>query len=248
MPIEPTSETPQSQTAPQTEPQTAPEDAPQPKPGLPLWVTVPLLVVAAVALTVSATRVFRSAPPRPTPMASRITIPPEAGIAVPDFSLVDMNGTPIDATLLDGHYTVMDFFFTNCPFACPGMAQQMARVQSATRGSELRLLSVSVDGDNDTPAVVRAYADRIGADPRRWTLATGDPAVVADLCRNGLKLALSVDPARTIPLEGGATMANIEHPTRLILVGPDRRVLAMASYLIDEEVDEMIEMIRRLAV
>jgi len=36
-----------------------------------------------------------------------------------------------------------------------------------------------VDPQNDTPEVLRDFASRIGADPKRWKFLTGDPKAVA---------------------------------------------------------------------
>ena len=176
-----------------------------------------------------------------------IAVPEDAGIVVPPFEFTDMNGSTITEDYLDGRYTVMDFFFTHCPFACPGMAAQMKRVQAETRGTGVQMLSISVDGERDTPDRIRRYAEGLGADPARWRFATGNPRRVAEFCRDGLKFAISVDKSTLIPLPEGDSMANIQHPTRLILIGPDRRMLATASYTIDEEVDQLIEFASRLA-
>jgi len=44
-------------------------------------------------------------------------------------------------------------------------------------------LSVSFDGANDTPALLKAYGERYNADPRRWSFWTGPPEQVAELAR-----------------------------------------------------------------
>jgi cytochrome oxidase Cu insertion factor (SCO1/SenC/PrrC family) len=42
-----------------------------------------------------------------------------------------------------------------------------------------RLLAVTVDPKNDTVPVLRDFATRIGADPKRWKFLTGEPKAVA---------------------------------------------------------------------
>lgn len=166
---------------------------------------------------------------------------PYAEFFVPEFTLTDRHGEPITHGVLDGHYTVVDFFFTSCPLICPAMNAEMQRVQEATKGTALRLLSVSIDGDLDTPAVLDRYATAHNADPDRWRFATGDPAVVAGLVRTGLKFAVGTPEIE--PVTGGR---NIDHPSRLILVGPDRRVVGLYRYDDPEEVEALIKLVRSL--
>lgn len=162
---------------------------------------------------------------------------------VDSFNLIDQTGTPADQTILDGRYTVLDFIFTNCPIYCPAMGQVMQRVQ---RDTHARLLSISVDGTNDTPEVLAAYAESLGAAPERWTFLTGDPDAVHALCEDQLKLGISVNPNHPLTLPNGDTMDFIDHPTRLVLIGPDRQVLGMYSYARPEEIDRLVARLRRL--
>ena len=153
---------------------------------------------------------------------------------VPEFELIDRNGDTITHEALDGQYTVVDFFFTSCPLWCPGMTQSMWQVQQATYGTDLRLMSISIDGEVDTPEAIDGYATRYRCDEDRWDYVTGDPEVVADLVKDGLKFDLG-DPNET---EDSGRLIN--HPTRLILLGPDRRVIGLYRYDDPDEVDELI--------
>ncbi|MEZ6243436.1 MAG: SCO family protein [Phycisphaerales bacterium] len=166
---------------------------------------------------------------------------------LPDFQLTDQDGRAIDQSVLDGRYTVVDFFFTTCPLACPGMNSQMQRVQGETQGSKIRLLSISVSGDYDSPAVLTAYAEKMAADPDRWRFLTGDPKYVARLVYEGLKFEVAPDDSFEIKLPGGGTMFNVQHPTKLLLIGPDHHVVAMASYQSPEDVTALIELAKRKA-
>lgn len=166
---------------------------------------------------------------------------PYADFYIPDFTLTDRKGQPITQEVLDGHYTVVDFFFTSCPLICPAMNAEMQRVQEATRGTKLRMLSLSIDGGLDTPDVIDRYATDHDAEPDRWRFATGDPAVVADLALRGLKFLVgSPEPD---PKTGAR---NINHPSRLILVGPDRHVVGLYRYDDPDEVAELIEKAKTL--
>lgn len=152
---------------------------------------------------------------------------------IPEFSLTDRSGETVTHAALDGELTVVDFFFTSCPLYCPGMTTAMRRVQEETEGTDLRFMSISIDGDIDTPDVIDAYATRYGADPDRWAFLTGDPADVARIVSEGLRFDLG-DPST----EDEGRLIN--HPTRLILLGPDRRVLGLYRYNDEGEVDQLI--------
>jgi cytochrome oxidase Cu insertion factor (SCO1/SenC/PrrC family) len=167
---------------------------------------------------------------------------PYADFFVPEFELTDRNGRPITHESLDGRYTVLDFFFTSCPLWCPGMSTAMAKVQNETAGTGAQLMSISIDGDLDTPEIIDRYASGYGADPERWRFATGDPDLVAEIVRGGLKF--EIGESAPDPNTGGRV---INHPTRLILVGPDRRVVGLYRYDDPEEVDALIAKVKELA-
>lgn len=166
---------------------------------------------------------------------------PYAGFSIPEFALTDRNNQPIDQTVLDHRFTVVDFFFTDCPLYCPVMTSEMRRVQEATKGSDLQLLSISIDGENDTPERIDDYAKAFDAEPDRWRFATGDPDLVADLVLKGLKFHIR---GREETLAAGETQ--LEHPTKLILIGPDRTVIGLYTYNNPDEIDELIETARKL--
>jgi len=166
---------------------------------------------------------------------------PYAGFNIPEFILTDRYNEPIDQTVLDNRFTVVDFFFTDCPLYCPMMTSEMRRVQQATRGTDLQLLSISIDGENDTPERIDTYAKAFDAEPDRWRFATGDPDLVANLVLDGLKFHIR---GRAATLAAGESQ--LEHPTKLILIGPDRTVIGLYTYNNPDEIDELIETARKL--
>jgi cytochrome oxidase Cu insertion factor (SCO1/SenC/PrrC family) len=202
---------------------------------------LPVVVAALLALVGAALVVRLGAGPDP-----RVPDPGYGSFEVTGFDLIDQDGEPVDESILEGRFTVMDFFFTNCPIYCPVMGQTMRRVQDATEGTGIRLLSVSVDGERDTPGVISAYGSSLGADPERWRFVTGDPAEVKRLAEEQLKLGLEPDPSRRVELGDGSSMDFIDHPTRLVLIGPERRVLGMYSYASEDEIELLIERLRAI--
>ena len=152
------------------------------------------------------------------------------GYVVPEFELVDHDDQLVDQTILEGRVTILAFMFTHCPFACPGLTGQMLTLQSALAGTGVRFLNISVDPDHDTPEVLRAYGERAGADFSRWRYLTGPAEVTRSIVRDSLNFHVGLDESRPIPLAEGTSMANINHPSHLILVGPDRQLLGIYLY------------------
>jgi protein SCO1/2 len=110
---------------------------------------------------------------------------------VPPVALVDQSGAPFDAHRFDGHPTIVNFIFTSCPTICPTLTAKMRGLQTKTDGTPVRLVSVSVDPENDTPGVLRAYGTRFGADFARWSFATGPREALETAVVEGFKVEMS---------------------------------------------------------
>lgn len=106
--------------------------------------------------------------------------------AVPEFSLTDQNGQTMTNDDLRGKIWIADFIFTRCKGPCPLMTARMLEMQRAlTKTPEVKLVSVTVDPEYDTPEVLKAYAEANHADPDRWKFLTGDKAVIEKLVTEG---------------------------------------------------------------
>ncbi len=132
--------------------------------------------------------------------------------SVPEFHLTNQNGQPFGSDQLKGKIWIADFVFTTCPGPCPMISSRMSELQKPLENTDVHLVSVSVDPKHDTPAVLRGYAEKLHAQPRRWDFLTGSQAAIYDLSRNGFKLAID---------DGQGENGTPVHSTRVILV--DRR-------------------------
>lgn len=166
---------------------------------------------------------------------------PYARFAVADFELTDQDGKPADQTIFDGRVTVLTFFYTSCPDPCPFITRAMADVQERTKGTKVRFASVSVDGEHDTPERIRAYGTGYGADFARWVWLTGDPAVVGSVVSDSISFKVHDSADLTVMRSDGTKMAQILHPTRLILVGPDRHVLGLYAYNDPDAIEQLVK-------
>lgn len=95
-----------------------------------------------------------------------------ADYAIPDVTLVDQDGAAfrLAAELGRPGPVVLQFIFTTCATVCPALSGTLAAAQGGLPG--VRLLSISIDPEEDTPARLAEYARRFGAGPR-WRLLTG---------------------------------------------------------------------------
>jgi protein SCO1/2 len=99
-----------------------------------------------------------------------------ANYKVPDAPMVRMDGAKVKfgADIDDARPVVLNFIYTTCTAICPVMTQTFAEVQTKL-GSErdkVRMVSVSIDPEQDTPARLREYAKQYKAGPQ-WQFYTG---------------------------------------------------------------------------
>ncbi len=111
----------------------------------------------------------------------------------PRFSLVDQADAPFDSADLQGRIVVANFVYTTCTDICLLSTAKMREIQERLKqrglfGSQVVLLSFSVDPVRDTPAVLAAYAERFHADPQGWRFLTGDRDLVRHLLHDGFKV------------------------------------------------------------
>ena len=101
----------------------------------------------------------------------------EHDYALPDLSVVTMDGTR--TTLLEelnsGKPVMVNFIFTTCTTICPVMSASFSNVQEklGEESAQVRMVSVSIDPEHDTPERLREYAKRFDAGPQ-WHFLTGD--------------------------------------------------------------------------
>ena len=160
---------------------------------------------------------------------------------LPAFDLIERRQVPLRLDDLRGKVWVADFMYTSCVEVCPLQSAEMARLQAAFAAHpDLRLVSISVDPERDTPAVLSAYADKFQADPERWLFATGEPEAVARLAQEGFRLSA----ASYVAGDGGADYTFI-HSNRFVLVDRQGRI---RGYYRSTDPDDLMRLRRDLTV
>ena len=139
------------------------------------------LLFAAIFLGTSTTPTFAyqghhhaAAPQTPDPAVLHRTRGP---FLLPDVQLIDRHGRPFDLRRqLQGHSLVLQFIFTSCTTICPVLSAALAAAQDdlARLDPGVRLVSISIDPEHDTPEVLAAFARDLGAGPH-WRFLTGSP-------------------------------------------------------------------------
>jgi protein SCO1/2 len=112
----------------------------------------------------------------PKPPSNKVS----TGEKMPSFSLVDQTGKTVSLSDFAGKVVVVDFIYTRCPLpdVCPRLSATFASVSKKLPGVEF--LSITVDPQYDTPAVLSDYARRWQAG-ESWRFLTGTPEQIQEV-------------------------------------------------------------------
>lgn len=135
---------------------------------------------------------------------------------VPDFALMQSDGTALSAKELQGRWTIVFFGFTHCPDVCPTTLSELALVQKQWAGvdpaARPQVLFVSVDPERDTPEKTGEYAAYFHPD----TLAATLPEPALQAFANSLGMVYM----KVATEAGDYTM---DHSTALVVLDPRGR-------------------------
>jgi protein SCO1/2 len=107
-----------------------------------------------------------------------------------DYPFTNELGQAVTLHSFEGQALAMTFFFTRCPIPdfCPRLSKNFAEASHqlsamAQAPTNWHFLSVSFDPAFDTPAVLRAYAEKYQYDPAHWSFLTGPKDKIAELAK-----------------------------------------------------------------
>lgn len=107
----------------------------------------------------------------------------------PSFKLTDQNNQTITEANYKGKVYVLEFFFSTCPSICPIMNKNMATLQEAYGSNpNFGIASISINPENDTPAVLKEHAKKVGVTIKNWHLLTGDKKYIFELSNKGFNI------------------------------------------------------------
>lgn len=148
-----------------------------------------------------------------------------------DFALQNQEGKTVTRADLDGKIFVANFFFASCPSICPKMNGNFRKVQEAFKGSdEVRMLSYSVDPENDSVPALKAYSEKMVADNALWWFLTGSKDSIYNLARESF----------LVPAAAGKTPKDFFHSEQLILVDKEKRIRGLYDGMDPISVDTLI--------
>ncbi len=158
---------------------------------------------------------------------------------LPPFSLVERSGERVSLDALKGKVWLADFIFTNCPDICPLLNHRIVGIQEEllAAGENVAIVSFSVDPSNDSPEVLRDYADHLGAD-KRWLFLTGEKSQIRTVALNGFKLAFYS--------EEGMKPEEITHSSKIALVDQNGVVRRYYEGVTEDESARMLEDVKLL--
>lgn len=96
-----------------------------------------------------------------------------------EFNVTDHNNKKLYSKELTGKVWLASFFFSTCPSVCKKMNQHLSGYQEKLKETGTTLLSISTQGNTDTPVVLKDYrrqfATENGVD---WIFSTVDESLV----------------------------------------------------------------------
>lgn len=153
---------------------------------------------------------------------------------IPDLEYVNQEGETITLDDLKGKWWVADLIFTNCETVCIPMTLNMLKIQeeAAEKGLDINFLSFSVDPENDTPEVLKQYAEDYEVDLDNWTFLTGyDFETIQEIALETFMTGVQKEPDSD----------QVNHGTRFYLVNPEGKVIKHYSGLEQEALEQIIE-------
>lgn len=157
---------------------------------------------------------------------------------IPEFDFINQLGENIGSTEMKDHVTVVNFFFTSCPSICPKMSSEMERVNDMFRDyPDVRIMSISIDPEYDTPEILSEYAEKHNAEAGKWDFLTGGVAETYQLAKCGF-----VIPA----IDGLGIPDDFIHSDKFILVDKLGRIRGYYGGTEREDVDLLMVEIKVL--
>jgi protein SCO1/2 len=158
---------------------------------------------------------------------------------IPPFQFINQNGETVTEKNYEGKIYVADYFFTSCQTICPKMATELLRVQDKfayTKGL-VQILSHTVDPENDSVPVLKAYSQMIHANDSMWNFVTGDKKQLYDLARHGYLLNA---------MEGDGGKDDFIHSELFVLVDKEKHIRGIYDGTDIKAVNDLLDDIKVL--
>ncbi|MDB6122198.1 MAG: Electron transport protein SCO1/SenC [Pedosphaera sp.] len=164
--------------------------------------------------------------------------PLKVGHPLPNYHFTNELGQAVSTSQFKGQALAFTFFFIKCPYPtfCPLMSGNFAEAQNKLLAmpnapTNWHLMSITFDPESDTPAALKAYAEKYKYNPKHWNFVTGDLVEIT---------AIADQFGETFGNEGGT----IVHNLRTVVVdaqGRVQKIIPENKWTSDELVAEIIK-------
>lgn len=169
-----------------------------------------------------------------------LRVPPDHPRHLIDFSLNDQSGHIVTKGDLMGKIVVFNFIFTSCSLVCPYVNAQMEKIQSLTASMpKVRLVSVTLDPNDDTVPVLAKYSTNFHADADRWSFLTGNQTLINNLVGTSFL-------AKDITGEFSSMPGNFANSQRIALVDPKGNIVMYFEGWNNNAADAAVDEIKKL--
>lgn len=146
--------------------------------------------------------------------------------------LTDQDGNAFSLSALRGNILIAHLFFTRCHGPCPLMLERM-RMLHRQVPEKVHFVSITVDPEHDTPAILKSHAKKYTSDHRRWHFLWGEKLAIRALAQKQFKLAHDDQPTL--------------HSTRFVLIDQQGYIRGYYNSHDVEDIEQLTQDIEILA-
>jgi protein SCO1/2 len=175
-------------------------------------------IIASSVMLALVTAHATNEPARGSEQQDRVKLA-QSPTTVPNFSLRDQDASAFAFGDLRGQTALVFFGFTHCRSVCPPMMQKLRQVRRSLDADNvpITVVFISVDGERDTPAVMKDYLAPFAPG---FIGLTGEPRAVREIAATFPAVFFKGMPTDT---EGGY---DVEHSSQVYLVDKEGRLRA----------------------
>ncbi len=188
-----------------------------------VYLILSILLMAGCAVAQEEEPPIDSIPP--PSQGTRITPPRE----VADFTLTNQDGQPMSLSDFQGKPVLLYFGYTFCPDICPTSLAEFVRVKRNLGDSadKVAFVFVSVDGERDTPEVIKRYLANFDPD------FIGMTGTEKEIRKIGVDYGLFFEKSQ---VEGTSADYLVDHTAASFLIDQQRRLHTAYAYGMPAEV------------
>ena len=158
---------------------------------------------------------------------------------IEDFKLTERSGEPVTKADLLGRPWAVSFIFTQCAGPCLPLTGQMHRIQNELKDDDVRLVTLTVDPERDTPEALTKYADAFAADQDAWLFLTGERDEIYELIKESFRM-----PVKEIPATESRPGFEFLHTTNILHVNAQGRVVGKYDGQDDAAVAKLVRALK----